>query len=117
MPSLINLAGEVCPPAASLSLRAAGLGIWAALGSSLHLQVLFIYYLLFLWLLQYFMVARGRSAVLVPAVRAWLSAEGQPLLRLQITHLEKEGGWTGMALSLNLYLFICLESVLKTKAN
>lgn len=52
------------------------------MGSSLHL--------LFLWLFQYFTMARGRSAALAPVGWAWLSGLGKLLLGLQITHLENE---------------------------
>ena len=87
--SLISLEGPALLQPASLSeLLAWALGQqWEALCIC---RVLFPP--LFLWLFQYFSVARGRSAVLAPAVRAWLSAGGKPLLRLQITHLEKRGG-------------------------
>lgn len=83
MPSLINLTGGACPPAASISeLLAWGLGQqWGAFC---------ICFFFFLWLFQYFTVARGRSAVLAPVGWAWLSGLGQLLLGLQITHLENE---------------------------
>lgn len=75
----------------------------------------------FLWLFRCLTVARGWSAALAPVVWAWLRAGGKPLLGRQITHLEKEGGCTGMALFLNIHSFIhpsfCLESVRETKTN